>query len=98
MNVYINIYQKKGEVLVAACDEELLGKTFKEGRLKLEVKEAFYKGSLKELSDAVRLISNSDVANLVGRRIVGAVVEEGIADSRAVISIAGVPHLQIMRM
>lgn len=98
MNVYVNIYQKKGEVLVAACDEELLGKTFKEGRLKLEVKEAFYKGSLKELPDAVRLIGNSDVANLVGRRIVGAVVEEGIADSRAVISIAGVPHLQIMRM
>lgn len=29
--IYVKVYRVQGEVLLAACDEELLGKTFREG-------------------------------------------------------------------
>ncbi|MEM2123345.1 MAG: DUF424 family protein [Candidatus Bathyarchaeia archaeon] len=96
--VYVRIAHLKGRRLVAICDEGILGKTFREGRLKLEVSEQFYKGSLLPMDEAVKLVVDSDIANLTGRSIVDAILREGLADRRAVITISGIPHLQILRL
>ncbi|MDH5685866.1 MAG: DUF424 family protein, partial [Hadesarchaea archaeon] len=41
----LRVVRTQGEVLVVVCDPELLGKKFKQGELKLEVKESFYRGT-----------------------------------------------------
>jgi hypothetical protein len=38
------------------------------------------------------------VANLVGSSVVDAAVKQGLVDPDAIISIAGVPHAQIMKL
>lgn len=96
--VYVKTIVCKGQRLVAACDEDILGKTFREGKLKLEVTEQFYKGIRLSMDEAVKLIGDADIANLSGKSIVDAVLREGLADQRAVISISGVPHLQILKL
>ena len=95
--VYVRTVDFKGRRLVAVCDEDILGKTFREGRLKLEVSERFYKGMLTSMDEAVKLVSDADIANLAGRSIVDAVLRQGLADHKAVITISGIPHLQILR-
>ncbi|MHC1585965.1 MAG: DUF424 domain-containing protein [Candidatus Hecatellaceae archaeon] len=97
---YVKVTRVRGEVVVAVCDEELLGKKFVDEKrgLKLEVNERFYKGDLLSLEDSLKLIRGASIANLVGSRIVGEALTAGLIHSRAIIKIAGVPHAQIVKM
>ena len=53
MEAYTNL-RKCGEyVLLAACDEELLGKILRDGKLVFKVGEEFYKGPKMPVEDAV---------------------------------------------
>jgi len=97
-HVYVNLFHSSGQLLIAACDKEILGKTFRSGRLKLEIKESFYKGNLRSLDEVIQMIDTADVVNLAGNRIVQAAIESGHADPEAVILIGGTRHLQIMRL
>ncbi|MDK2869120.1 MAG: uncharacterized protein PWP39_355 [Pyrococcus sp.] len=96
--MYVKVYRIQGEVLVAACDEELLGKTFREGELKLEVKERFYKGELMDVEELGRLLEEATIANLTGEKVVKKAIELGYIDENRVLRIQGVPHAQMAKM
>jgi len=96
--IYVKIYRTQGEVLLAACDEELLGKTFREGELKLEVKERFYKGELMEEDALEHLLEEATIANLTGERCVSKAIELGYVDENRVLYIEGVPHAQMAKI
>jgi hypothetical protein len=96
--VFIKVFKDANHTLVAACDSELIGQTFKEGKLKLEVKADFYRGDAVTISEALHAVDKADIANLVGKQIVQAAVTEGYVDPSAIIRIAGIPHVQILRL
>ena len=96
--VYLRVFKDSKYTLVAVCDSELLGATFREGKLKLEVKTDFYKGVPTNVHDALQVINGADIANLVGDGIVEAAVQKGFVSPSAVLRIGGVPHVQIVRM
>jgi hypothetical protein len=96
--VSLRIFKDAKYTLVAACDSELLGSIFREGKLKLEVKVDFYHGVSTSIPEALQAIDGADIANLVGEGIVQAAVQGGLVDPSAVVRIDGVPHVQIMRM
>ena len=98
MKIYVKIYRVQGEVLVAACDEELLGKTFREGELKLEVKERFYKGELKEVDVLEELLEDATIANLTGERCVKKAIDLGYVDPERVLRVQGIPHAQMAKL
>jgi hypothetical protein len=85
-------------MLVAACDDNLLGKTFREGKLKLEVDRKFYGEDLSTIEEVMAAIQKADIANLVGVRVVESAVKKGLVDRQAVITIAGIPHVQIVKI
>ncbi len=84
--------------MVACCDKDLIGKTFREGRLRLSPETKFYGDSVLGLSEALALMEVADVLNLVGHEIVGAAIDRGMVHPDAVISIEGVPHVQVMKL
>ncbi len=84
--------------MVACCDEELMGKTFREGRLRLSLDAGFYGDTLFGLGEALVLIDKADNLNLVGKTVIDAAIEKGIVHPEAVIVISGIPHVQVMRM
>ncbi|CAD5243705.1 DUF424 domain-containing protein [Thermococcus camini] len=96
--IYVKVYRVQGEVLLAACDEELLGKTFREGELKLEVKERFYRGELVEEDALDSLLHEATIANLTGERCVSKAIELGYVDEARVLRIQGVPHAQMAKL
>jgi hypothetical protein len=98
VDVYLRIFQDPNYRLVAACDTGLIGETFREGKLKLEVKADFYKGTMTTVTQALREIDEADIANLVGSCIVEAAVQKGLVDPSAIVRIGGVPHVQIVRI
>ena len=96
--MFLRVYKDPKYTLVAACDSNLLGETFREGRLKLEVKPDFYRGVRTTILEALTAIDSADIANLVGETIVKAAVERSLVDPSAVLNVGGVPHVQIVRM
>ena len=98
MDVYVNIRRWGRHVLLAICDAELLGKTLHDGEIVFEVREEFYKGVKTNIEEALDLIEQSTVINMVGRNIVKRAIEKGVVHSDAVLKISGVPHAQIIKM
>jgi len=93
----MSIRKVGGNVLLAICDAEILGKTLREGKIVFHVKEKFYKGSRVNVEEAVAMIENSTIVNMVGRNVVQRAVEEGYVHPEAVLNIDGVPHAQIVK-
>jgi hypothetical protein len=89
-------YRRGGQVLLAACDPELLGTKHAEGELRLDVRASFYDGVRVEEGDLRQFLAACTVANLVGERTVAVAVAMGIVESRNVRRVDGVPHAQMM--
>jgi hypothetical protein len=98
VEVHLRVIHDKRGVLVAACDAGLLGETFRQGRMKLEVNSQFYGGALCTIERAMEALVEADVANLVGETTIKAAVDKGLVDPEAVIYFGKVPHVQIVRL
>ncbi len=96
--VYVKSYSTDKGTMVACCDEDLMGKTFREGKLKLSPESGFYGTSLLALGEALILMDRAEILNLVGRNIIDAAIDKGIVHPEAVILVAGIPHVQVMRL
>jgi len=98
VEVHLRIINDKHRMLVAVCDSGLLGETFRQGRMKLEVSTEFYGGSLCSVDRAMEVLAEADLANLVGKATIKAAVDKGLVDPQAVIYFGPVPHVQIMKL
>jgi hypothetical protein len=94
----MNLRKIGNNVLLAMCDAEILGRTLHEGKIVFKVKEEFYKGAKVSIEEAVAMIENSTIVNMVGKNVVKKAVEKGYVHPEAVLDIEGVPHAQILRM
>ncbi len=98
MDVYFNLQKVGKNVLLAVCDCDLLGRTLREGKIVFHVKDEFYNGRKATLEEAVGLIDNSTIVNLVGRNCVEGAIAKGYVHPEAVLQIEGVPHAQIVKL
>jgi hypothetical protein len=98
MEVYLNLKKVGKNVLLAVCDSDLLGRTLREGKIVFHVKDEFYNGRKATLDEAVGLINNSTIVNLVGKNCVEKAISRGYVHPQAVLKIEGVPHAQIVKL
>ncbi len=98
MEVYVNLKQMGNNVVLAICDVELLGRTLKEGKIVFKVKNEFYNGGKASVDEAVNMINNSTIVNLVGKNCVEKAIEKGYVHPDAVLKIEGIPHAQIIKL
>ena len=94
----MNLRKIGNNVLLAICDAEILGKTLCEGKIVFKVKEEFYKGAKVSIEEAVAMIENSTIVNMVGKNVVKKAVEKGYVHPEAILNIEGVPHAQILKI
>jgi hypothetical protein len=94
----MNLKKIGRNVLLAICDCEILGRTLREGKIVFHVKEDFYKGSRVNVEEAVCMIENSTIVNMVGKNVVKKAIERGYIHPEAVLNIEGVPHAQIVKL
>jgi len=96
--ICIKVHTKGVERLVAACDSDIVGKTFSSGKLRLELSESFYKEDDGDEEMLVNWLRLATIANLAGKLTVGIAVKHGFIDADCVLVIGGVPHAQMTRM
>lgn len=95
--ICMRIYRKGAEVLLAACDNDILGKKFRDGELRIEC-GSFYDGQEVTAEEFVQRMGEVTIANLVGERTVRAAIDAGFVDESCVIWIDKVPHAQMVVM
>ncbi|MFQ6106435.1 MAG: DUF424 domain-containing protein [Thermoplasmata archaeon] len=93
----MRIYRRGVEVLLAACDSDILGKTFREEDLRIEC-SGFYDGEEVPVEEFVQRMNECTIANLVGKMTVQAAVDAGFINEDCVIWIGEVPHAQMVVM
>lgn len=96
--ICLKVYRKGTETLVAACDSDLVGKTFTGRGLKITVSAGFYKGDDADEEMLVNRLQLATVANLVGKRTMEIAIRYGFVDPDCVLDIGGIPHAQMTRM
>ena len=96
--ISIKIYRQGKDILIGACDEELIGKKFKDGKFQIDVTKEFYGGKRINLDALKKYLENATIANLVGKKSVDCAVKMGLIDPECVLKIKNIPHAQMVKM
>ena len=90
--MYVNLKKVGRNVLLAICDCELLGKTLRQGKIVFHVKNEFYNGGKVSVEEAVGMIENSTIVNMVGKNCVDKAIAKGHVHPEAVLNIEGISY------
>ena len=96
--ICVKVYRQGSEVLVAACDEDIVGKTFRGKDIKITVSSSFYKGDRGGEEMLVNRLQMATIANLVGKETMKIALKHGFVEPENIIQIGEVPHAQMARM
>ena len=96
--IAVRIHAGKEDMLLAACDEDLIGREFREGKMRLRVSGEFYMAELVTEETLAERMKSASIFNLVGERTVAVAVEQGLVDPDCIIVIDGVKHAQAVKL
>ncbi len=97
MPIRMKVYHQGKETLVAAADADLVGKTFREGKFKIEVGK-FYEGDVVSEEMLVSNLQLATIGNFVGRETIDVAKRAGFVADEGILWINGVPHAQFVLM
>ena len=93
--IYIKKNISQDSEILAVCDEDLIGKIFKDKKMKLEITERFYKGNLVDEKEAIKSMQEARNINIVGKNSIKLAIKYNIIDKENVIKIKKIPHALI---
>lgn len=96
--MYAKVHSQGAQSVLAACDNKLLGKTLKQGKIHFTVSESFYGGEVIEKERLLELLEEYGNINMVGEECVNAALEKGLISEGSIIRIKGIPHVQIFKL
>jgi len=96
--ISIKTYTHGKDILVAACDTDLLGQTFTQGDLYLTVSPEFYDHLRGDENMLTKHLQGATIANLVGKKVITCTLKQGFITKENIIHIQGIPHAQFLIM
>lgn len=90
------MHRSGGDVIVAICDEDLLGKKLDAGRFQIHLREDFYGGDRVPVSQLRHYISEATIINAFGDNAVRELAAMFDAVEYAAIKVGGVLHVQLI--
>lgn len=97
MKFSYQIYEQGSDRLLAISDLSIIGKTFEDSELRLEVSE-FYSGKECGRKEAVHMLKNATIVNAVGRDIVALMLREKLISKGNILEINKMPHAQVVAL
>jgi hypothetical protein len=98
--IVMRVHQVRAEFVVAACDEELVGRELPIGTSGKTVKiTSFFYGERSVSEDELLwALKRATVVNLLGERVLGIARREGFVSAEGLGTLGGVPHAEIFSM
>ncbi len=92
-------FHKTGfEIILAACDSELLGKALEEGKVSIKVDAGFFGTDQVTEKEFRGMLARATSANLVGAAVVRIAIEEGCVLPDAVSKVNEIPYAMFFCM
>jgi len=93
------IHRSEKELLLAACDTELIGKILKlDNGAEITFLENFYSEKEVTEKELILMAKECTTANFFGKKTINALAHAGIITKESVVMIKGVPHIQIYKI
>jgi hypothetical protein len=97
--MYVKTHKAYREI-IAICDEDLLGKTFEDGKKILDINDHFYGGDKVDEPDIIELMKNYATAdatfNIVGKQSTDIALKVGLISKEGIKQIQGVPYALVL--
>jgi hypothetical protein len=95
--IVMRVHRVRSEVVVAACDEELLGQQLPVGTAgrTVAVSPQFYGERRVTVEEFVFAVRRATIVNLLGARVLAAAEREGLIAAGGTGTLGGVPHAEI---
>ena len=88
---YLKIHKQELSQVIAACDEDVLGKRFQGKKIKVHISDGFYKGELKKIEDVLSILQRCDNFNIAGSNIIRACIQQGLISEESVLHFGDIP-------
>lgn len=93
------IHKSEKEMLLAACDTELIGKTLNlNNGAEVKILKNFYEDKKVTEEELIRLAAECTSANFFGTKTITALINAGIISKDSIMTINGVPHIQLYKI
>lgn len=92
------LYEFEDDLLLAASDEELIGRSVTQGEVEIHITEQFYGTEEADQGELRELLGRCTVANLMGERCIKLARDLGFVDRENVVQIEDVWHAQLAVM
>jgi hypothetical protein len=89
-------HSQNNKLVLAICDEDLLGKTIEENDLVLDLKSNFYRGEKTTEQELEKLLKTSYIVNAVGKNSIEFLEKQGLIKKENAKIIAKTPCVQIV--
>ncbi len=94
--VVMRVHRIRGEVVVAACDSELVETELRVGKNPVKITSHFYGRISVSEEEFVAQVRHGTIVNLLGERTVGWAVKAGLLPPDGAGDLGGVPHAEIV--
>jgi hypothetical protein len=100
LSMYLKVHKNQSGTIVAACDEDLLGKVLEDKAhyMDLEKYRGFYVGKIADGKELEKALSGFSSANLVGKGPVDVALGMGLVGKKDIMYIKTIPYIQIYRI
>ena len=93
------VFSANQQIVLAICDDNLLGKKIKTKKFDIKVSKRFYgERIIEDEATAVRMMGRCTIANLIGKRIVALAKKHSFITEENIISIGGILHAQFVKL
>ncbi|MEM4261370.1 MAG: DUF424 family protein [Candidatus Diapherotrites archaeon] len=96
--MYCKLHKIQNNIVLACCDNELLGKSFRERGVEIKVSESFYGNVEISKDEALRMLKEANSVNLLGNESVKLAIDEKIVSKSEVVKVAGLEHVVIIKV
>lgn len=87
-------HRTRNGIIVALCDDKILGKKFFEGDAVLDLSSDFYKGEKVSRERAAEICKRAYIINAVGEESVSLLVSQGFIEKNNIKKISRMPFAQ----
>jgi len=98
MRFFVKTSNYQNSNMLNMCDEDVLGKTLKNGNAKINISQSYYGQRLVDSAEAQMLLQNCSVLNLVGKNTIQMSVDLKIGSQQGIKTIDGIPFLIVFKM
>ncbi|MFA5333922.1 MAG: DUF424 family protein [Candidatus Nanoarchaeia archaeon] len=91
-------HQSERDLLLAACDLDLIGKTLKlENGAEVKILESFYQDKEVTEEELIKMAKECTIGNFFGTETINALIKAKIIFKESTIELNGVPHSQLYK-